>query len=134
MKLFKEFADFLKEYKVVGLAVAFVMGLAFVTEIEIHAHSHPRSEVDTGCTLGAIAVAGTLVRASRVVTEIALTIRVLTTNIAEFSGTTTGTHDAHHVVSAVAVLLAGHQAISPARNLGADILVRADGLICSAIV
>lgn len=28
VKIFKEFVDFLKEYKVIGLAIAFVMGIA----------------------------------------------------------------------------------------------------------
>lgn len=33
MKVFKEFREFLKEYKVIGLAVALVIGLASVTLI-----------------------------------------------------------------------------------------------------
>jgi len=34
MSLFKEFMDFLNEYKVVGLAVAFIMGIAATTLIK----------------------------------------------------------------------------------------------------
>jgi len=34
MKILKEFMDFLKEYKVIGLAIAFVMGAAATTLIK----------------------------------------------------------------------------------------------------
>jgi len=34
MKILKEFADFLKEYKVIGLAVAFIMGVAATALIQ----------------------------------------------------------------------------------------------------
>ena len=34
LKIFKEFAEFLKEYKVIGLTVAFIMGVAATTLVQ----------------------------------------------------------------------------------------------------